>query len=276
MELRERTVCYAAATSPAFRSVRLSATPRVVWKRGTEPGLTIAPASHRIDAYTGQTGEGMADGQIAVEQLRFDRECATCHRGNLAVHAFCGWCGKRLPPTVMDPSNTGEITLIASTPCDSAEMTTVDAGRPACEAEVTQSHDTSGAIGLESTVVDADYRNVDGVAVVLLGTPQIGGRSQPRTTYRLELGEPFDVAAPGLQRPATFTATVHGLRFDAIGDLDGVYLRLRGRQEPIAYRRVRVEQELGAFQAVGPGETLPIGSLAIIGNALVRIEAIAS
>ena len=276
MEVRERTVCYAAAASTAFRSVRPSATPRVVWKRGTAPALTIAPARPQIDAYTGQTGEGMADGQIAVEELRFDRECAACHRGNLAVHTFCGWCGQRLPSTVMDPAHTGEITLIASTPCDSGEMTTVEPARPASECEVTQSHDTSGAIGLESTVVDADYRNVEGVAVVLLGTPQVGGRSQPRTTYRLELGEPFDVAAPGSQRPATFTATVHGLRFDAIGDLDGVYIRLRGREQPIAFRRVRVEQELGAFQAVGPGETLPIGSLAIIGNALVRIEAIAS
>jgi hypothetical protein len=242
----------------------------------------------------------MADGRITVEpiegtsrsepqcghcgaDIRLDRTCGACGRGNLAAHAFCGWCGERLPPTVMDPVRTGEITL-ASTPCESGEMTlisTVEPARHPAEGEVTHHsgidpRETSSGPAQESTVADVEFRSVDGVAVVLLGSPEIGGRSQPRTTYRLELGEPFDVTSLDREQPATFTATVDGLRFDAIGDLDGVYIRVRSSERPIAYRRVRVEQELGTFQAVAPGETLPIGSLAIIGNALVRIEAIAT
>jgi hypothetical protein len=216
-------------------------------------------------------------------EVHLDRTCPSCNRGNLAAHSFCGWCGERLPPTVIDPVRSAEITLLASTPCESGEMTlsTSEHPRHPDESDVTlhngvEASATASGPLQESTVTDGEYRTVDGVAVVLLGTTDVGGRSLPRTTYRLELGEPFDVAVPDLERPATFTATIGGLRFDALGDLDGVYIRVRNRERPIAYRRVRVEPELGTFQAVGPGETLPVGSLAIIGNALVRIEAIAS
>lgn len=280
----DHTVSYAAAV-PWARPVRGSATPRVAWRRGTAPAL--AEVAIAVPApYTREVGEGLVDGPTTVERftnaseaephcgrcgagVELPRACPSCHRGNLAVHSFCGWCGASLLPS--DPARAGEVTVLTSEPCESGAMTIVAAGeavRPPAEADITVQGRT------DSTT--PEYRAIDGVAVVLLGSPQVGGRSLPRTTYRLELGEAFDVAAPDVERPATFTATVHGLRFEALGDLDGVYLRLRGNERPTAHREVRVEQDLGAFQAMAPGETLPIGSLAIIGNALVRIEGIAS
>ena len=262
----------------------------MVWRRGTAPALVedaIAPAPPTVAAYTLDRAEGM-DAPTTVELVastsqlepqcghcgggvELPRTCPSCRRGNLEVHSFCGWCGDPLLPTVIDPVRSGEVTLLASTPCESGEMTLVlqgEAAHPPAEGDVTVQGRTDSTI--------AEYHAVDGIAVVLLGSPGVGGRSLPRTTYRLDLGEPFDVIAPDAQRPATFTATVHGLRFDALGDLDGVYIRVRGSEVPIAFRRVRVEPELGTFQAVAPGETLPLGSLAIIGNAFVRIEGIAS
>jgi hypothetical protein len=113
----------------------------------------------------------------------------------------------------------------------------------------------------------------DGVLVSMLG--EVGGdrrsRSRP-VLYRLELGEPFDVDDPSLEAPGTFTATIDGLRLDSLGSLEGVYRQVRRDEKPVPYRRLRVSRELGTFQALAPGETIPLGCLAILDRVLVRVE----
>ncbi len=107
---------------------------------------------------------------------------------------------------------------------------------------------------------------------MLLGDVASNGPREEVARYRLELDEPFDVDGPAVSSPATFTATIDGLKLDSLGDLEGVYVRVgRGRQ-PIAYRRLRVVRDLGTFQALAPGETIPLGVMAILDQALVRIE----
>lgn len=116
----------------------------------------------------------------------------------------------------------------------------------------------------------------DSLVVSMLGELGELGKSRKPVSgavlYRLELGEPFDVDGPNLEAPGTFTATVDGLRLDSLGSLEGVYRRVTRDQKPVAYRRLRVIRELGTFQALAPGETIPLGCMAILDRVLVRIE----
>ena len=43
-------------------------------------------------------------------------------------------------------------------------------------------------------------------------------------------------------------------------------------EKPVAYRRLRVIRELGMFQALAPGEHIPLGCMAILDRVLVRVE----
>ncbi len=123
----------------------------------------------------------------------------------------------------------------------------------------------------EPTVMHATTS--DGLIVSMLGGMEGGRPSRSRPVlYRLELGEPFDVDGLDLSAPGTFTATVEGLRLDSLGSLEGVYRRVSRDEKPVAYRRLRVIRELGTFQALAPGETIPLGSMAILDRVLVRIE----
>lgn len=110
-----------------------------------------------------------------------------------------------------------------------------------------------------------------GLCVVLLGETAVG---VPIDAYPLEYGEPLDVDGPELSHPATFTATPHGLRLDSLGGLKGVYQRLEPRSRRIQWRRLRTERELGTFQALAPGEYIPAGSLALIDDVLIRVDAV--
>ena len=209
------------------------------------------------------------------DELRLERECPSCHKGNLNVHSFCGWCGKPLSdPSV--PVDSTSVTVIAAATCESGAITNVTSSTMSpqeVEVTLTVPISTGGGelvSGFEATVAK-DLPQVDGLAIVLLGTPE---EAAPPVTYRLDIGEPFDVAGPGIDSPATFTATMDGLRLDARGDVEDVYLRVRSRDRAIAYRKTKVERNLGTFQAVAPGETLPPGAMAIIGSALVRVDPI--
>ncbi len=131
--------------------------------------------------------------------------------------------------------------------------------------------------GIEPTVRRAaPATEADGLVVSMLGElGELGESRKPvsgAVLYRLELGEPFDVDGPNLEAPGTFTATYDGLRLDSLGSLEGVYRRVTRDQKPVAYRRLRVIRELGTFQALAPGETIPLGCMAILDRVLVRIE----
>lgn len=135
----------------------------------------------------------------------------------------------------------------------------------------------SQAEGFEPTVMrNVPATHADALVVSMLG--ELGDLGNSRKVqssavlYRLELGEPFDVDGPNLEAPGTFTATVEGLRLDSLGSLEGVYRRVTRDQKPVAYRRLRVIRELGTFQALAPGETIPVGCMAILDRVLVRIE----
>lgn len=134
---------------------------------------------------------------------------------------------------------------------------------------------TPGSVSAdEATVLRPGLsQTLDSIVVSMLGEASGGRGSRSRPVlYRLDLGEPFDVDDEGLDAPGTFTATIDGLRLDSLGSLEGVYRQVRRDEKPIAYRRLRVIRELGTFQALAPGEAIPVGCLAILDRVLVRVE----
>ena len=171
-------------------------------------------------------------------------------RDEITDHAAVG-----IPGLVGDSTSPGQVAADATVP-----------GR-------IPSHDE----GFEPTVMrNVPATQTDGVVVSMLGELGDVGKSRKpfsgAVLYRLELSEPFDVDGPNLEAPGTFTATVDGLRLDSLGSLEGVYRRVTRDQKPVAYRRLRVIRELGTFQALAPGETIPLGCMAILDRVLVRIE----
>ena len=147
-------------------------------------------------------------------------------------------------------------------------------GEPTTPGSVPRASHASADASVMHAVPTVGSVPCDGLTVTLLGEAS-GRTSRSRTQpvlYRLELGEPFDVDGPAIESPGTFTATVEGLRLDSLGSLEGVYRRVSRDEKPVAYRRLRVIRELGTFQALAPGETIPLGSLAILDRVLVRIE----
>lgn len=195
--------------------------------------------------------------------VKLDVRCRACGGENYARHKFCGWCGSELgcefaPDEITDHSAVG----IPGIGGDSTSP-----GQPAAELTVP---------GFEPTVrKPVAATQIDAVVVSMLGDlGDVGGRKpmSGAVLYRLELGEPFDVDGPNLEAPGTFTATVDGLRLDSLGSLEGVYRRVSRDEKPIAYRRLRVIRELGTFQALAPGECVPLGCMAILDHVLVRIE----
>ncbi|MCR9165607.1 MAG: hypothetical protein ACE37F_00345 [Nannocystaceae bacterium] len=188
--------------------------------------------------------------------MKLDVRCRTCGGDNYARHKYCGWCGVEMGALSGD-----EIT-------DHAAV-----GVPGLVGDAT----SPGQVAAEPTAVrPIPSTHADSLVVAMLGELSASGKSRSPVSgavlYRLELGEPFDVDGPNLQAPGTFTATVEGLRLDSLGSLEGVYRRVTRDQKPVAYRRLRVIRELGTFQALAPGETIPLGCMAILDHVLVRIE----
>ena len=199
--------------------------------------------------------------------MKLDAHCRACGGQNYARHKYCGWCGEALE------LSTDEITDHAVVGVPGIGGDSTSPGQVAAEFTV-----PGQAGGFEPTVrKPLAATQVDGLIVSMLGA--LGERSELGRTsisgavlYRLELGEPFDVDGPNLEAPGTFTATVEGLRLDSLGSLEGVYRRVSRDEKPIAYRRLRVIRELGTFQALAPGESIPLGCMAILDHVLVRIE----
>ena len=188
--------------------------------------------------------------------VKLDVRCRRCGGDNYARHKFCGWCGYELgaPEDLTDHAAVGIPGIGGdSTSPGQAEADSTIPG------PVTNPIATSGIDALIVSML-GELGDVRGVT-----------RSGP-VLYRLELGEPFDVDGPNLDAPGTFTATVEGLRLDSLGELEGVYRRVSRDEKPIAYRRLRVIRELGTFQALAPGEYIPMGSMALLDRVLVRIE----
>jgi hypothetical protein len=197
--------------------------------------------------------------------VELDVKCRSCDGDNYGRHKFCGWCGVELgAPTVA----TDEVT-------DHAALGVPGLGGDSTSPGQVAADPTTPGVepAEEATVLRPAVQPADGVLVSMLG--EVGGdrrsRSRP-VLYRLELGEPFDVDDPSLEAPGTFTATIDGLRLDSLGSLEGVYRQVRRDEKPVPYRRLRVSRELGTFQALAPGETIPLGCLAILDRVLVRVE----
>lgn len=216
----------------------------------------------------------------SASHVKLDLKCRACGGDNYAKHKFCGWCGVEMgAPVPVGRRNdiTDVDTSLASVPgIPGIGGDTTFPGQPNGEPTTPGSVPTPASE--DATVMHA-LPNVgsvpgDGLTVTLLGEAS-GKTSRNRTQpvlYRLELGEPFDVDGPAIESPGTFTATVEGLRLDSLGSLEGVYRRVSRDEKPVAYRRLRVIRELGTFQALAPGETIPLGALAILDRVLVRIE----
>ncbi len=195
----------------------------------------------------------------SVTHVKLDVGCRTCGGDNYSRHKYCGWCGIEMgaPGVTID-----DVTDVGSGVVPSAASGPIDRTSPGRESSE------------DATVIQASASaTLDGLVVSMLGG--VDGvrptRSSP-VLYRLELDEPFDVDGPNIEAPGTFTATVEGLRLDSLGSLEGVYRRVSRDEKPIAYRRLRVIRELGTFQALAPGETIPVGCMAILDHVLVRVE----
>lgn len=197
----------------------------------------------------------------SATHVKLDVSCRTCGGDNYGRHKYCGWCGIEMgAPTVA----IDDVTDVAAGVADStsAGATSTDRTNPGSL--------PNDDVTVMRTAVPA---TLDGVIVSMLGELDRGRPSRSRPVlYRLELGEPFDVDGANIEAPGTFTATVEGLRLDSLGSLEGVYRRVSRDEKPIAYRRLRVIRELGTFQALAPGETIAVGSMAILDRVLVRIE----
>jgi len=200
--------------------------------------------------------------------VKLDIRCRTCGGDNYARHKYCGWCGVELGAA--QPVND-EITDHAAVGIPGIGGDATSPGQVADEMTV-----PGQAPAFEPTVARPVAPQADGLVVAMLGeVGELGGRStrvSGAVLYRLELGEPFDVDGPNLEAPGTFTTTVEGLRLDSLGSLEGVYRRVSRDEKPVAYRRLRVIRELGTFQALAPGEHIPIGCMAILDRVLVRVE----
>lgn len=202
--------------------------------------------------------------------VKLDVRCRTCGGDNYARHKYCGWCGVEM--TV----SSDETTDVAAVGVPGLVGDSTSPGQVAAELTVPGRVPAERG-GFEPTVLrTVPATQADSLVVSMLGELGELGKSRKPVSgavlYRLELGEPFDVDGPNLEAPGTFTATVDGLRLDSLGSLEGVYRRVTRDQKPVAYRRLRVIRELGTFQALAPGETIPLGCMAILDRVLVRIE----
>lgn len=221
--------------------------------------------------------------------LPLPRTCSTCARGNLAIHSFCGFCGTRLPESAPDTTTTvgfypsEEITLLSggAAPVHSDQITVIS-DNPGTDphahppAELLETHsEPPTKVNLQTTtgytqpLPVGDSLRGTGLCVLLLETDQ---STEPNQLYPLEYGEPLDVDGPELTHPGTFTATPEGLRLDSLGGLRGVYLRLDPRSPRTPWRRLRTERDLGTFQALAPGESIPPGAMAYIDDILIRVD----
>lgn len=199
--------------------------------------------------------------------MKLDVRCRTCGGDNYARHEYCGWCGVEMRVS------SDEITDHAAVGIPGLVGDSTSPGQVAAEATMPRRVPAETG-GFEPTVMrTVPATHTDGLIVSMLG--ELGKDRKPASgavLYRLELGEPFDVDGPNLEAPGTFTATVDGLRLDSLGSLEGVYRRVMRDQKPVPYRRLRVIRELGTFQALAPGELVPLGCMAILDRVLVRIE----
>ena len=92
--------------------------------------------------------------------------------------------------------------------------------------------------------------------------------------FPLEFNEPLDIDGQRFVQKATFTAVRTGLRLDRMGSLGTVYACLDGRIPLVSGRARRYERTMGTFQAIKPGEILPLRSFAFLDHALIRIDAL--
>ncbi len=200
--------------------------------------------------------------------VKLDVRCRRCGGDNYARHKYCGWCGVEMGAPVRED----EATDVAVVGVPGIGGDTTNPGQVAAELTV-----PGQVAGFEPTIKKPiAATQVDGLVVSILGELGESGVARKSSSgavlYRLELGEPFDVDGPNLHAPGTFTATVEGLRVDSLGSLEGVYRRVSRDEKPTSYRRLRVIRELGTFQALAPGECIPMGCMAILDRVLVRIE----
>lgn len=200
----------------------------------------------------------------SATHVKLDVRCRTCGGDNYGRHKYCGWCGIEMgaPAVAID-----DVTDLAADDSGIAE--------PTSAGPIATDRTSPGSLSNEDVTVmrPGAAESLDGLIVSMLGELDRGRPSRSRPVlYRLELGEPFDVDGADIEAPGTFTATVEGLRLDSLGSLEGVYRRVSRDEKPIAYRRLRVIRELGTFQALAPGETIAVGSMAILDRVLVRIE----
>lgn len=176
--------------------------------------------------------------------------CPRCTRVNEREFSYCGYCGA---PLIARTHDSGDYTVVRSLTAD-------------------QEDTVAGAVLIDSRLASTVPEAGDTAAGLVVVTLANDGTEQGET-FRLQLGEPFDVDGPDLMRPGTFTATAAGLRLDALGGLEGVYVRVRPPFDPVQWRRLR-QCKLGTFQAIAPGEILPVGCLAIVHSAFVRIDSV--
>jgi hypothetical protein len=129
-----------------------------------------------------------------------------------------------------------------------------------------------GAEEIPSTAQTLPAEQLEGLCVVLLDRNDEYG--PPADVYPLLFGELFDVDAPSMSRPATFSAQFIGLRLENAGGLNGVFVRIEHGTPVQDPTRIRQDPELGLFLAIERGDVIAVGDLALIDDVLVRIDAV--
>lgn len=184
------------------------------------------------------------------------RYCEGCGRTTMSAFAYCGWCGRPLPgadpemaTVATQPHFSEQLTVVADPPAHARTAVLAPSDRITLPTRTHGEHE--GAVTVADTAADAtdvdDVRPPSrGLCVVVLADADL----RPVDVFPLHNGEVFDVDAPYMARPASFTATPGGLRLDDLGSLEGVYVQLEELTRLRSGDRFRVGNHRFQFEVV--------------------------